>query len=72
MMLLLFSLALDATCGVSNFLRPASQMRFHLKANRANGFKGALIARALECEWASIVRVSAVSAWWLRASLYVT
>lgn len=47
-------------------------MRFHLKANRANGFKGAPIAQALECEWASIVLVSAVSAWWLCASLYVT
>lgn len=46
-MLLLFALALDTIDGVWNFLRPARQIRVHLKANKANGFKGSLVAQAL-------------------------
>lgn len=72
MLLLLPPPALNAIPDVLNFLRLASQIRFHLRANRANGFKGGLITQALMSERASIVLVSAVSAWWLCTSLYVT
>lgn len=64
----LLSLALKSTCGVQHFLALASQIMCLQKGNGTNGFKGALITQTLKSGEASIVLMSAVSAWWLRTS----